>query len=205
MVMTTDAAPEGGPELIERWLRPPELTAKTLGFRSIAGPFDTTKPYAVFSSDLEAVLKRRLLADARLVGWHYVIASQGQAEGTGEVAQRRDPDRLVYAGLFSREETEEVLKVISRAEKVDGDFRMRLLRAPVIQLRAIWLQSANAPENDRLLPIRPWPSPMRAWVRDLRKKGELDGEKDVWTENEILDLLVPEAERRVGVSDRARR
>ena len=141
--LAPDAAPEGGPELIERWLRPPELTAKTLGFRSLAGPFDTTTPYAVFSSDLDAVLNRRLLADATLVGWHYVIASQGQAEGTGEVAQRKDPDPLVYAGLFSREETEEVLKVISHAEKVDGDFRMRLLRAPVIQLRAIWAKVAS--------------------------------------------------------------
>lgn len=145
-----------------------------------------TEAQPIYTSDIDALLQGTLLAKATPAAWQYVLVAgdelQGVIELTAEKAKAGDPK--TFSVLRPPEYAVILNEAISRAERLEGDYELRILRVPAVSLTAVWLKGNR---NDLLLPLVP-PSP-----QSLRRR--------VLTAEQLTKELTPLAIQRRDTSD----
>ena len=129
---------------------PTARTYKTVDTRDLS----VADPQPIYTSTINALLAGRLLADAYLSGWQYVLISGEQPQGVIEVSDKPagGESPMTFDVLRSREYAEAMNNVIRHAEEIEGEYDLRILRVPAIYLLAVWLQAGR---ENWLLPLVP--------------------------------------------------
>jgi hypothetical protein len=125
---------------------------------ALAAGLHVARPQPIYTSTIDALLENRLLSDARLTGWQYVLVLNGEADGVAEVAGTKGEPAgpLSFASMYAREYARAVADTIAHAEAIPGDYALRMLRVPSLYLFAVWLRSGFT--GDLLLPVPPAPN-----------------------------------------------
>lgn len=123
-----------------------------------AGEVRVAKPQPIYTSTIDALLDNRLLSDARLTGWQYVLVVNGEADGVAEVSGTMGEPAapLSFASMYPREYARAIADTIRHAEGIPGEYDLRMLRVPSLYLLAVWLRSSFT--GDLLLPVPPAPN-----------------------------------------------
>ena len=132
-------------------------------------------PQPIYSSTIDAVVEKRLLAEAHLTGWQYMLVIGDDLAGVAEVSVSGPPPGEAepsFQVLYPAAYAEFVNTAIAEAERLAGDYELRILRVPSIYLIAVWLVSED---EHLLLPIHPAPFALR--------------EKTVWREAELTNAI----------------
>jgi hypothetical protein len=188
MAIHVPEGPSGGLDLVLENLALPD--DEYVGYDATAGYLDVARPYPIYTSTIPALLDEKFLGAAQLTGWHYPILAGESLQGLAEIASV-DPQGssdLSYASQYDSDYAEEIQQSILGAEGLpqvkEGDYELRILRAPSLVLLAVWLHGVD----DLLLPVAPAPTKLR--------------EKVAYTEDELTKALRPLALLRMEVSDR---
>jgi hypothetical protein len=147
-----------------------------------AHELSTGKPQPIYNSSIQALDEKRLLAAAQLTGWQYILLSgsdSNRIDCVVEVTQAGDgkdkgsplsPD-VRYPAAYG----EAINETIVKAEKIAGDYDLRMLRVPSVSLLAVWLH--DAVKGDLLFPVPPAPTMLR--------------KQSMFTEGELTEALRP--------------
>src|SRR5689334_1232278 len=114
------------------------------------------KPHPVYTATIQGLHDGNFLQSAKLSAWQYLILRDGAPHSLCEVAanDRGGPAGMAYAAHYARSYAAAVAaamaKAIDAVSHADTLYDVRLLRAPALSLRAIWLHSDH---DDLVLPI----------------------------------------------------
>lgn len=129
-------------------------------------------PFPVYFSDARRMLECRFFEDANFSGWQYIIYRGSKVLGVAGAAMVGHPSKLAYTSLEDQQMAEHIVQAINRADAAASrqkrDFELRLLKAPSLYLRAIWLR-ADTNEGDLLFVLENASAgliPERSYTRD---------------------------------------
>jgi hypothetical protein len=156
-----------------------------------ATPDHVTLPTPVYVLGLDSLINGRGLADARLVGWRYIIDKGTGATVAAEVGYDHGTAQHAFSSLNQGSFVDDTPVQVSAAQRApevaSGDYELRLLRIPALYLVALWLKDRNGTE-DRLVPLAPSQPPLTA--------GR------IYPVAEVEKLLEPQAADRLKFDDR---
>ena len=173
MPISARRAPEGGREVPDRaisWLydEPAEVDSPAAAIspnEDIVGPgLATAAPHRVYVVGPKEVGAGRLLAGARAQGWRYLLLRDEEVVGTVTFQPDADTGELVFSHVTDGPFVAATVEGIQVAERIPevaaGDFELRLLDAPALHLRSLWLHSDD---RNFLIPLAPAPPPVEAY------------------------------------------
>jgi hypothetical protein len=192
MPILTANVPHGGDEVISRAIAPLFLQSdeKSSPVGSIDAEGGTlivepAAPHMVFVVGLDDISEGRLLASARQDGWRYLLLRGEEAVASATLEQDDETGGVEFSHLTQGPFVDSTVEGIRRVEALPQveveDFELRLLDAPALYLRTLWL---HGNDRDLLVPLAPAPpsvEPYRAY-----------------TENELLDAIRDSAQTRLG-------
>lgn len=117
-----------------------------------------SSPMRVFALDAPSIAQGRGLAEARPIGWWSEVHSDGAVVGALELTDVPSPGRgrssLRFGACFTGALQRGVADAIRRSAREAGRRRVlvALIRAPAVQLTAIWLKQGI---GDVLVPVAP--------------------------------------------------
>jgi len=134
-------------------------------------------PYPVYFSDAHRMLECRFFEDANFSGWQYIVYRESKVLGVAGAAMVGHPSKLAYTSLEDQQMAENIVRAINRADEAASrekrDFELRLLKAPSLFLRAIWLRAATN-DGDLLFVLENASAgliPERSYTRDQLVKA----------------------------------
>jgi hypothetical protein len=156
-----------------------------------ATPEHVTLPAPVYVLGLDSLTHGRGLADASLIGWRYIIDKGTGAAVAAEVGYDRGTAQHAFSSLNQGSFVDDTPVQVSAAQRAPeiaaGDYELRLLRIPALNLVALWLKDRSGAQ-DRLVPLAPAQPPLSA--------GQ------IYPVPEVERLLAPHAAERLSFDDR---
>jgi hypothetical protein len=135
-------------------------------------PAIASHPYPVYFSDAERMTKGCFFEDAEFAGWQYIVYRASKVLAVAGASEVGVPPELAYTSLENQQMAEAIVRAINRADDVASretrDFELRLLKAPGLFLRAIWLR-ADTNEGDLIFVLENASAgltPERSYTRD---------------------------------------
>jgi hypothetical protein len=144
-------------------------------------------PQPIYTSTIDALLEKKLLANAHLTAWQYVLIAQEELVGVAEVRVTKPgaDAEAMFQILYPAEYAQSVNLAIDAADKQPGNYELRMLRVSQVYLFAVWLVHGC---ESLLLPVEPVPSRLRG--------------REVWTEPDLSLALNELARNRRYTRDR---
>jgi len=129
----------------------------------VASKIKIARPHPIHVITAAEFFKDDLLADAKLKGWQFLILSHQSVFASAEVSHADKPGEMMFTVLRYREYAHPIADALRKAESLpevqEEEYQLRILRAPGMSLRAVWL---SRPGKDILIPIANAPKPLRA-------------------------------------------
>jgi hypothetical protein len=147
-----------------------------------ASRYRAARPHPIFTASIDDLLDRRLLANAKLTAWQYVVLQGSSPYGVSEIV-RNPQGGFSYAASYPPECAKSFIRTISRAESspqvAKYHYELRILRIPTLLTVAVWLHD---PRHDLLLPVQPAATVLKGKYR--------------LSEKAFTNLLIPVAQKR---------
>jgi len=179
-------APDGGQQVIRHTFKQglSRSISRYLGGYQIED-LTIANPFRDYSVGLTNLAAGQLLPAARAGAWRYLLMNGTNAVGAAELmADPTNRAALKFAGLdttdFSRETQEALQKVESLPQIQKQDYELRRLDCPSVLFVAVWLHGKS---DDILIPLPPTSGRWNAC--------------QPYSERQMLELLQPEAEKRL--------
>jgi hypothetical protein len=113
-------------------------------------------PHRTYFVQLESVAEGRILSEAELTGWRYIVLNDESPLLAAELDIDADAGVLEFSNANLGPHAEGTLQGVRIAESLDEvrerDFELRLLEIPSLYVIALWLHGA---EKDLLIPLPP--------------------------------------------------
>jgi hypothetical protein len=179
-------APDGGQQVIHETFRQglSRSISRYLGGYQIED-LTIANPFRDYSVGLTNLASGQLLPAARAGNWRYLLMRGTNAVGAAELMT--DPTNgaaLKFAGLDTTDFSRETLEALRRAEQLPQiqkqDYELRRLDCPSILFVAVWLHGKS---DDIIIPL---PKTFGRW-----------NAYQPYSESEMIELLQPEAEKRL--------
>ncbi|MBX5159613.1 MULTISPECIES: hypothetical protein [Rhizobium] len=139
-----------------------------------------TAPHQIWSSNLNAILANRLLANALLISWRYLLCDGELGVGEFEVIPNSQDPSMPFVALHAGSASKLTIEAISFAESLpeitSETYEARFLIVPAVGFTALWLHAAN---TDIIIPV-------------TGGGDDLSSER-VFTEIEVTRALIPRA------------
>jgi hypothetical protein len=171
-------APEGGRHIATGSINPKFLGVPRVSDLAIA------KPYRAYFVGLTNLASGHLLSAAKPRGWIYLLMRGANAAGAVDLAPDKTGTKLLFAGLYKSDFSNETREALRRAERLPRvqkqRYELRRLECSAILFVAVWLHGES---DDIILPLSPTFGRWEAY--------------HPYSERQILKLLKPEAKKKL--------
>jgi hypothetical protein len=155
--------PEPPEEAVEAVRASIARRARPRGLRARAPAASVTAPQRVFTVGLDALAGEASVEDsARPTGWRFLVEEAREPVAAAEVHDETGATvpAQVTEGQFVRSTAEGLRAAEAHPSVAAAAFELRLLRAPALNLVALWLHTAG--REDLFVPLEPAPAPFEA-------------------------------------------
>src|SRR5215211_4738555 len=133
------------------------------GLRALGPAASVSAPQRVFTVGLDALAGESRIEDsARATGWRFLVEEAREPVAAAEVHDETGASvpAQVTEGQFVRSTAEGLRAAEAHPAVGETTFELRTLRAPALNLVALWLHSPDA--DDLFVPLEPAPAPFEA-------------------------------------------
>jgi hypothetical protein len=133
------------------------------GTESVPAPASVSAPQRVFTVGLDGLAGPEAIEDtAQATGWRFLVEEGRELVAAAEVQDltRAAVPAQLTEGPFVSSTADGLRAAEALAPVQEGDYELRLLRAPALNLLALWLHTSGS--DDLFVPLEPAPRPFEA-------------------------------------------